>query len=191
MTPDDHADEARKRHAAMYPKKPQKRRGATPEAKVKAQVEKYLAKIGALTLRTGAGVLTVGERVITIGRAGGADLTVCLPTTLTGGRAAFCVVETKAATGALTAAQRRYLDKVRALGGLAIVARSAEDVRAALVAAFGEAAVARCEGREGKGSDAPRTLLHLRRGAEGEHRRPQKGTDADRLVRPAQRRRPR
>lgn len=135
MTPDELADEARRNHAAMYPKRPAKRSGKTPEAKVKAEVERYLKQIGALSLRTGAGLVVVGDRKFSTGRAGGSDLTALLP----GGF--WLSVETKSATGRLSDLQRRYGETVTALGGLFVVARGKADVRAALVARFGEAVV--------------------------------------------------
>lgn len=131
----DLADEARRNHAAMYPKKAKKRAGATPEGKVKAEVERYLKTIGALSLRTGAGLVVVGDRKFSTGRAGGSDLTVLLQ----GGF--WLSVETKSASGTLSDLQRRYGEKVTALGGLFVVARSSADVRAALVARFGETTV--------------------------------------------------
>lgn len=132
LTAEQLAEEARKTHAAMYPKKPTKRKGKTPEAKVKADVEKYLATIGALSLRTGAGLMVVGDRKFSMGRSGCSDLTVLLPGGL------WLSVETKSASGTPSDLQRRYGEKVAALGGLFVVARSRDDVRAALVARFGE-----------------------------------------------------
>lgn len=131
-TADQLAEEARKTHAAMYPKKTKKRTGKTPEAKVKAEVERYLAKIGALSLRTGAGLMVVGDRKFSMGRSGCSDLTVLLPGGL------WMSIETKSASGTPSDLQRRYGEKVAALGGVFVVARSPADVRAALVARFGE-----------------------------------------------------
>jgi hypothetical protein len=127
--------EARARHAAMYPKAKPKRTGKTPEAKVKAEVERGLAKIGALVLRTGAGLMVVGDRKFSIGRTGGSDLTALLP----GGW--WLSVETKAGHGKLTDLQRRYQASVEARGGVFVEARGWADVRAALVARFGETTV--------------------------------------------------
>lgn len=89
MTPDDWAIEAAKRRDAQRPKTTTKRKGKTPEAKVKAEVERYLAKIGALSLRTGAGLMVVGDRKFSMGRAGCSDLTCCIA-------GAFVAIECKA-----------------------------------------------------------------------------------------------
>lgn len=123
--------------ATRHPPTPKpKRSGATPEAKVTKAIRTYLDAIGAHTLRTGAGVTSIEGRTIQIGQAGQADLTVCLPAT-PGGISAFCAIEIKAGKNKPSTLQARYLDKVRAVGGLAIVAYSADDVRAALVQHFG------------------------------------------------------
>lgn len=143
LTPDEIRQHAQM-HAALYKKTPAKRRGQTPEARATAQVNKYLDSLGCLNIRTGAGSVEIDGRRISIGLAGTSDRTVCLPAAEPGGIAAFCAVEIKATTE-LTDRQRRYLDKVRALGGVAIVARSVADVRSALVERFGESTVAAWE----------------------------------------------
>lgn len=137
MTPDEIRQHAQM-HAALYKKAPAKRKGQTPEAKVTAQVNKYLDSLGCLNIRTGAGSVEIDGRRISIGLAGTSDRTVCLPNGM------FCAVECKATTD-LSPRQRKYLDKVRSLGGVAIVARSKEDVCAGLVERFGEATVAAWE----------------------------------------------
>ena len=111
-----------------------KRSSATPEARVTAQIKRYLTKIDAHVLRTGAGVAEFDGRKVQIGQAGCSDLTCCI-----GGL--FVAIEIKSKAGKTTEAQEKYLVRVRRAGGLAIVARSALDVRAALVQRFGEAAV--------------------------------------------------
>lgn len=133
LTPDEIRQHAQM-HAAMYKRQPKKRKGQTPEARVTAQVNKYLDSLGCLNIRTGAGSVEIDGRRISIGLAGTSDRTVCLPNGM------FCAVECKATTD-LSLRQRRYLDRVRALGGVAIVARSKEDVRAGLVERFGETTV--------------------------------------------------
>lgn len=134
-------------HKAMYHKPTAKKRtGKTPEAKVSAAIDRYLTRIGALALRTSAGLAEIEGRKIQIGQKGTSDRTVCLPS-VNGAPAAFCAIEIKATTG-LTPAQQQYLNRVRTLGGLAIVAYSVADLRSALVERFGLATV---EGWEGKG----------------------------------------
>lgn len=131
-------------HRAMYHKPPaKKRQGKTPEAKVSAAIDRYLAKIGALALRTSAGLVEVEGRKIQIGQAGVSDRTVLLP----GGF--WASVEIKATTKP-TKAQQQYLNRVRTLGGLAVVAYSVEDLRAALIERFGLATVEQWE-QSGKG----------------------------------------
>lgn len=133
LTPDEIAHHAQA-HAAMYKSKPKKRSGQTPEARVTAQVNKYLDSLGCLNIRTGAGSVEIDGRRISIGLAGTSDRTVCLPNGM------FCAVECKATTD-LSPRQRKYLDKVHRLGGVAIVARCKEDVRQGLVERFGETTV--------------------------------------------------
>ena len=131
MTSDSRNDTQRNHLRAPTPK----RGGSTPEAKVTAAIKRYLARIDAHVLRTGAGVAAFNGRKVSIGQAGCSDLTCCVS-----GR--FVAIEIKSATGQTTPAQDAYLVHVRRAGGLAIVARSADDVRAALVRAFGESVVA-------------------------------------------------
>jgi hypothetical protein len=126
-------------HRAMYHKPPTKKRtGKTPEAKVSAAIDRYLTRIGALSLRTSAGLAEIEGRKIQIGRAGVSDRTVLLP----GGY--WASVEIKATTKP-TEAQQKYLLQVKLLGGLAIVAYSVADVRTALVERFGLATVEQWE----------------------------------------------
>lgn len=113
--------------AHLHPPTP-KRKGATPEAKVSAAVDRYLKSIGALNLRTSAGVAQFGERKVMMGAAGTSDRTCCI-------KGCFVAIEIKSATGKPTERQEQYLARVRAAGGVAIVARSAEDVKAALTEA--------------------------------------------------------
>lgn len=137
-TPDEIRQHAQAGQRAMYKRQPKKRSGQTPEAKVTAQVNKYLDSLGCLNIRTGAGSVEIAGRRISIGLAGTSDRTVCLPNGM------FCAVECKATTD-LSPRQRRYLDRVRSLGGVAIVAHCKEDVRTGLVERFGEATVAAWE----------------------------------------------
>lgn len=115
-----------------------KRSGSTPEAKVTKAIRAYLTTIGAHVLRTGAGVAEFNGRKVQIGQAGCSDLSCCIA-------GVFVAIEIKSLTGQTTPAQDTYLVRVRRAGGLALVARSAADVRAALVQRFGEAVVAEWE----------------------------------------------
>lgn len=118
---------------------PPKRKGPTPEAKVSATVDRYLKKIRAINLRTNAGFWQDDKGNTIMGvKAGTADKHCCLP----GGF--FVAIECKATTNQ-TEAQEKYQARVEALGGLYILARSAADVRAALVVRFGESTVRQWE----------------------------------------------
>lgn len=129
-------------HVPLNRAKP-KRSGPTPEAKVSAACDRYLKKIGAITIRTNAGSWTDEQGNVIMGaKAGTSDKTVCLP----GG--AFVAVEVKSATGRQTDAQKRYQQRLEAIGGVYILARSAADLRAGLVEAFGESIVAGWEAKK-------------------------------------------
>lgn len=140
QTPEEIKAAALSSHRAMYHKpEAKKRTGKTPEAKVSAAIDKYLKKIGLLSLRTHAGQLRDEQgHIIYLGKRGQSDRTCCAP----GG--VFIAIELKATTG-LTEAQSKYLDRVRQLGGLAIVAYSVADLRTALVERFGPATVEQWE----------------------------------------------
>lgn len=115
---------------------PPKRTTRTPEAKVKAQVDAYLKKIGAINIRTNAGSWSDDNGNTIMGaKAGTSDHTCCLP----GG--AFCAIEDKAEKGRQSDPQKKYQARVEAMGGIYILARSASDVRAALIALYGETVV--------------------------------------------------
>lgn len=107
----------------------------TPEAKVSAAVDRYLKKIKAINIRTNAGAWQDDQGYFIQGaKAGTSDKTCCIA-------GAFVAIETKSATGTQRENQKRYQARVEAMGGLYILARSAGDVRKALVARFGEALV--------------------------------------------------
>lgn len=114
-----------------------KRKGSTPEAKVSAAIDRYLSLIGAIVIRTNAGSWQDEQGNYIMGaKAGTSDKTVAIPAR-EGHSAAFCAIEAKSATGRQTIAQKAYQQRVEAIGGLYILARSADDVRQALIAAFG------------------------------------------------------
>lgn len=120
----------------------------TPEAKVSAKVDAYLKKIRAINIRTNAGAWQDEHgHYIQGAKAGTSDKTCCVA-------GVFVAIETKSATGTQSEPQERYQARVEAQGGLYILARSAADVRAALVARFGEATV--------KGWEAPGESVHER-----------------------------
>lgn len=120
---------------------PPKRKGPTPEAKVSAAIDRYLKKLGVINIRTNAGAWQDDQGNVIMGaKAGTSDKTCCIA-----GR--FVAVECKAEKGKQSEAQARYQARVEALGGLYILARSATDVRAALVQAFGESTIKSWEAR--------------------------------------------
>src|SRR5262245_48494600 len=109
MTPDEWAIEAAKRRDAQRPKTPTKRRGTTPEAKVKSEVDAYLKKLGVINIRTNAGSWQDEQgRWIFGAKAGTADRVVCLP------NGVFCAIEDKATTKQ-SESQRRFQARVEAL----------------------------------------------------------------------------
>lgn len=103
---------------------PHKRSGKTPEARVTEAGNKYLASIGALTVRINQGTFKVVDpsgktRYISGPPAGTHDWLVCLPN----GR--FMTVEYKATTTP-TDAQLDFQRKVLALNGLSIIVRDVD-----------------------------------------------------------------
>jgi hypothetical protein len=132
LTPEQWQIEARARRDAQRPKATTKRKGKTPEAKVKAAIDAYLKQIGAINIRTNAGSWQdeTGHWIMGA-KAGTADNIACIA-------GAFVAIEAKSATGTQREAQARFQQRVEARGGLYILARSVEDVRAKLAERFGE-----------------------------------------------------
>jgi len=131
-------DEYRRTYNMYHKPQPKKRTGKTPEAKVSADIDKYLKRIGALALRTSAGLIEKDGRKIQIGQAGTSDRTCCIA-------GVFVAIEIKAGSNMPTQDQLRYLQRVKDAGGLAIVAWSVSDLRSALIEKFGEQQVKRWE----------------------------------------------
>lgn len=128
------------RHHLRPPSKPRRK---TPEAKVSTSLDGYLKKIGALVTRANAGMWQDDQGHTIMGAvAGTADKLVLLPGGL------YLALEVKSAKGKTTEAQDRFAARVRRLGGLYIVARSKDELRAALVDYFGEDIVKRWEARQ-------------------------------------------
>jgi hypothetical protein len=121
-------------HVSRHKPTPKKRSGMTPEAKVSKAIDTYLKTLPCLPLRTSAGLIEIDGRKIQMGRAGVSDRTVLFQGGL------WASIEIKATTG-LSEAQKRYKGRVEDLGGLFIEARSADDVRQALIVVFGETTV--------------------------------------------------
>jgi hypothetical protein len=105
-------------------------RHETPEGRVKAGCLRYLAKRGITAWNNPSGAVRIApDRWMHFGKKGSADILGCL----LGGR--FLAVEVKAECGRLSPEQKRFLEEIGGLGGLAIVARSYRDSEAALLEA--------------------------------------------------------
>jgi hypothetical protein len=102
----------------------------TPENKVKAEVLKYLEVRQIKAWSNSSGVVQIRPgKFMSFGLKGSSDILGILP----GGR--FLAVEVKALEGRLSSEQREFLADIKALGGMAVVARSYRDIEAALMAA--------------------------------------------------------
>jgi hypothetical protein len=99
----------------------------TPEGLVKSAILDYRRVRGffAWNNPTGAAEVRPGQWVH-FGKVGSADILGCLP----GGR--FLAIECKAEKGRPSGAQREFLNEIERLGGLAIIARSFQEVDLAL-----------------------------------------------------------
>ena len=114
---------------------PTKKKTKTPESRVSTAVDRYLKKLGVINIRTNAGAWQGDDGHMIMGaKAGTSDKTCCIA-------GVFVAIETKSAAGRQSPAQAAYQARVEAAGGLYILARSAADVRAALVDRFGEEVV--------------------------------------------------
>jgi hypothetical protein len=102
----------------------------TPENRVKRECLGYLKvrHIKAWSNPSGAVKIRPGK-FMSFGLKGSSDILGLLP----GGR--FLAVECKAPGGRLSPEQRQFLADIKALGGMAIVARSCRDIEAALAEA--------------------------------------------------------
>jgi hypothetical protein len=99
----------------------------TPESVVLRACMQYLTLKGIFHWRNNTGAVKMGKgRWVSFGLKGSSDIIGLLPD----GR--FLAVECKAERGRLSPEQRAFLDRVNATHGLALVARSWEDIDAAL-----------------------------------------------------------
>ena len=99
----------------------------TPEGRIKAACLRCLERRGIMAWNNPSGAVRVApDRWVSFGRKGSSDIIGLLP----GGR--FLAVEVKASRGRLAPEHSEFLEKVRGLGGLAVVARSWRDLEAAL-----------------------------------------------------------
>lgn len=99
---------------------------STPEGLILAQVLEYLKARGVYAWRNNTGAVRLegrsGSRFVRYGMKGSADILGVLDD----GR--FLAIECKAPAGRVTPEQSCFLGEIRARGGVAIVARCAEDV---------------------------------------------------------------
>ena len=100
-----------------------------PEKSVKSECLEYLHLIGIYAWNNPTGAVKIGDnRFMSFGLKGAADIIGLLPKT---GR--FIAVECKSNKGRLSEAQEEFLDKIKSMGGVAVVARSFKDVETALI----------------------------------------------------------
>ena len=103
----------------------------TPEGRIKAGCLQYLKRRGLFVWNNPTGAVRIRPgRFMRFGKVGSSDILGCLP----GGR--FLAVEVKALDGRLSQAQQEFLEKIRGLGGMALVVRGWRELDIAL----------RCEG---------------------------------------------
>lgn len=133
-------DEYRRTREA-YVKPSRARKGPTPEAKIAQKIDAYLKKLTPrpVVTRANAGSWSDDSGRVIMGAKAGTSDKICL---FPGG--VWVGIETKATTDQ-SEPQQRFQARVEALGGLYVLARSVADVRAALVARFGETEVRRWE----------------------------------------------
>jgi hypothetical protein len=94
---------------------------------VKAACLRYLQRRGVYAWNNPAGAVRIArDRWVSFGKKGSADILGCLPD------GKFLAVETKSPRGRLSPEQSAFLEKIRGMGGLAIVARSFRELDEAL-----------------------------------------------------------
>ena len=101
----------------------------TPEGCIKTAILRYLERRGFFAWGNATGCVRVApDRWIHFGKKGSADIIGILPD------GKFLAVECKAPAGRLAPEQKAFLEKVRGLGGVGIVARSGRELDEALCA---------------------------------------------------------
>ena len=121
-------------HVSRHKPTAKKRSGSTPEAKVLKACIKYLEDLDCYVLRTSAGFTSFDGRNVSIGRAGLPDILCCIA-------GKFVAVECKAERGRVSEAQQRQHEFIRRRNGIVIIPHSVDELRAGLVAAFGETTI--------------------------------------------------
>jgi len=99
----------------------------TPEGRIKAGCLQYLKKRGFFAWNNPSGATRIApDRWVHFGRKGSSDIIGCLP----GGR--FLAIEVKAPDGRLSPEQKEFLEKIRGLGGVALLVRGWRELDAGL-----------------------------------------------------------
>jgi hypothetical protein len=101
----------------------------TPEGIIKANCLRWLGKRGIFSWNNPSGVIRITpDRWIHFGKKGSSDIIGVLPD------GKFLAIETKSIKGRLSPEQKAFIEKVRGLGGVAILARSMRELDEALCA---------------------------------------------------------
>lgn len=101
------------------------------EMEIVNAIIQYIQLLGGVAIRINSGMRVIQDsngstRAFRGAPAGTSDIVACLP----GGK--YAAIEVKTRRGKTTPAQDEFLQRVREAGGVGIVARSIEDVQAAL-----------------------------------------------------------
>lgn len=118
------------RKASAKPKPPES------EADIQRKIKHWLDRLGAIPIRINSGNITMPDgRHINLAPPGTSDLIGALPTMTSAGLVAiFFAIEVKKPGNKPTGLQQKFLDKVKALGGIAFWATSVADAREQLQA---------------------------------------------------------
>jgi hypothetical protein len=99
----------------------------TPEGRVKQSILRYLERRGYFAWNNPSGAVRIArDRWVSFGKKGSSDIIGVLPD----GR--FLAVEVKAPRGRLSLEQSAFLEKIRGMGGVAVVAHSYKELDEAL-----------------------------------------------------------
>ena len=94
----------------------------TPEGRIKAACLRYLERRGFYAWNNPSGAVKITDRWIHFGKKGSSDIIGVLPD----GR--FLTVECKAPRGRLAPEQSAFLEKIRGLGGVTVIARDWQEL---------------------------------------------------------------
>ena len=101
----------------------------TPEGRIKSAILRYLERRGFFAWNNATGCVRIAtDRWIHFGKKGSSDIIGVLPD------GKFLAIETKSIKGRLSPEQKAFIEKVRGLGGVAILARSLRELDEALCA---------------------------------------------------------